>query len=106
MKALIDTNVVLDVALQRQPHVEISAAVMLLAQAKRFDGYVSASAVSDIYYVMRKTIGHSASIAFLKRLFTKCKIAEVNQSSLRRRYLPVSKISRTRFRIQRRQQTQ
>jgi len=80
MKVLIDTNVVLGVALQRQPYVEASAGVMFLSQTKRLDGYVSASAISDIYYIMRKHVGHSAAIDFMRRLVLGCRIAEVNQS--------------------------
>lgn len=82
VKVLIDTNVVLDATLQRAPYVVDSANVMFLAQAKRFRGYVSASAISDIYYILRKEFGHAKSMDALRRLVTFCKISRVDTDAI------------------------
>ena len=51
MKLLIDTNVVLDVLLKREPFYEASADVLKLTQRDDVCEYISDSAVTDIYYI-------------------------------------------------------
>lgn len=80
MKVLIDTNVVLDMALQRQPFADASTKVLFFAQTQRFRGYVSASVISDIYYILRKSLGHAASLDFLRHLVVLCEVAAVKQT--------------------------
>lgn len=56
MKLLIDTNIVLDVLLKREPFYQNAVKVMNLAQHEDIHEYVSASAVTDIYYIADKQI--------------------------------------------------
>ena len=51
MKLLFDTNVVLDVLLNRAPYCESAAKAAVLSEKGYVNGYVSASAVTDIYYI-------------------------------------------------------
>lgn len=55
MKVMFDTNIILDLLLNRQPFSEISARVIDLS-ATKVKGYISASAITDIYYLAYKTI--------------------------------------------------
>jgi predicted nucleic acid-binding protein len=50
MKVLVDTNVVLDVLLNRSPFYANSRAVFELGEQKRITGYISASSITDIFY--------------------------------------------------------
>ena len=54
MNVLIDTNVALDVLLAREPFFEFSQLVMLASEQKIINGYVTASAVTDIFYIANK----------------------------------------------------
>ena len=54
MKAFYDTNVLLDVLLQREPFYEDSARVWTLAELSRLEGYVSALSFPNIFYVLHK----------------------------------------------------
>jgi len=54
MKILIDTNVVLDVLIQRMPFFVDSELVLLASEQEIVSGYVSASAITDIYYITNK----------------------------------------------------
>jgi predicted nucleic acid-binding protein len=47
MNVLIDTNVVLDVLLGREPFAAQSAKVIFLSEKSVIDGYVSASAATE-----------------------------------------------------------
>jgi predicted nucleic acid-binding protein len=56
MKALVDTNVVLDVLLNQIPFSVNSKAIFDLAEDKRITGYISASSITDIFYIANKKI--------------------------------------------------
>jgi predicted nucleic acid-binding protein len=57
MEVLIDTNVALDVILNNARLVINSRIILELAEQKRFTGYISASAITDIFYIARKKLG-------------------------------------------------
>src|SRR5688572_26864984 len=57
MQALLDTNVILDVLLKREPWVGDSGAIWRAHDAGRLRGHVMASAITDIFYVARKLVG-------------------------------------------------
>ena len=56
MKILIDTNVVLDVLLDREPHVAASEKVLKLCEAGLANGALSALSVANLVYIMRKEL--------------------------------------------------
>lgn len=57
MRVMFDTNVVLDVLQQRQPHQVYSAQLMSRALDGELDGFLAAHAVTTIFYILRKSIG-------------------------------------------------
>lgn len=56
MKLLIDTNVILDVLLHREVFFDNSFSVMQLVEKDNFEGYISASSITDIFYVVNKKL--------------------------------------------------
>lgn len=54
IRLMIDTNIFLDVLLQRDPFFESSKAVLKLCEDKKVQGFLSASSVTDIFYIVRK----------------------------------------------------
>lgn len=63
MRIMLDTNVIIDVLLDREPFAEDSSAVLSLCEEHLFDAFVSASAITDIFYLVRKHT-HSAECAY------------------------------------------
>ncbi|MCM1183680.1 MAG: PIN domain-containing protein [Roseburia sp.] len=63
MKIMCDTNIIIDVLLEREPFAEASCKVLSLCEEHKIDGFVSASAVTDIYYLVRK-YSHSTDLAY------------------------------------------
>ena len=57
MKLLLDTNVVLDVLLQRVPWVEHAQAIWQAHDQKQITAFVTATTITDIFYIARR--GHS-----------------------------------------------
>ncbi len=53
MRAFFDTNVLLDVLLERAPFYGDSARVWTLAETGRLEGYVSAVSFTSIFYIVR-----------------------------------------------------
>ncbi|HBL10673.1 MAG TPA: PIN domain nuclease [Cyanobacteria bacterium UBA11162] len=80
MKVLIDTNIILDFALERQPFYSDSEQVFILAQHRQIEAYVSASTFGDLFYIIRKARGRDWTLQFLNRLATFCQIATVDRS--------------------------
>jgi len=68
MTILIDSNVALDVLLNNAGLVDGSKAVFKLAEKKRITGYISASAVTDIFYISQKRHGKKPAKEALKDL--------------------------------------
>jgi predicted nucleic acid-binding protein len=56
-KALIDTNVILDVLLDRHPHARGSVAVWAAIEAGSAQGVLAAHAVTTIHYLIRRELG-------------------------------------------------
>ena len=51
MKILVDTNIVLDVMLKREPFYKSSLEILGLTKRNDVEEYVLASAITDIYYL-------------------------------------------------------
>ncbi len=56
MKIVIDDNVILDIFQNREPFVQFSSKVLRLVETKQIKGYVTANSITDIYYVIRRSL--------------------------------------------------
>ncbi len=54
MKIFIDTNVVLDVLLDRESHIEASSSIWALCERGTVSGYISAISFNNTHYVISK----------------------------------------------------
>lgn len=85
MKLLIDTNIVLDVLLKREPFYNNAIGVMYLAQYSNIQEYVSASAITDIYYIAYRQIKDKKSVGeLLGRLLKIVSVAAVSEKEIRK----------------------
>lgn len=83
MTVLLDINIIVDVALERQPHFEASQQVLLLVEQGQIEGYISASTFGDLYYIIRRSRGREWTTDFIDWLVTYCQIATVNEAVIR-----------------------
>ncbi|MBO4622723.1 MAG: PIN domain-containing protein [Bacilli bacterium] len=83
MKVLIDTNIVLDILLERKDYIEDSLSCIKKAIDNGDRLFISASSATDIYYIIRKQTG-SRSIALdgLKKIAEIATFAEVNDECI------------------------
>ena len=82
MKVLLDTNIIIDIALERQPYFTNSETVLAFVEQGQIEGYISASTISDLYYLIRKQKCRDLTIEFLQEILTFCQIATVNQAAI------------------------
>lgn len=82
MIALVDTNVVLDVMLGREPHLIDSAAVLAAIETSKCAGLLSATTVTTIHYIAERHIGSEAALKQISQLFSLFGVAPVNQAVL------------------------
>ena len=80
MKILIDTNIIVDVALDREPFFAESDRILTFVEEGQIQGYVSASTFSDLYYIIRRDKGRDWTLEFLRQLATFCQVATVDNS--------------------------
>ncbi|MBD1886963.1 PIN domain-containing protein [Microcoleus vaginatus] len=80
MKVLIDTNIIVDVALDREPFFAESDRILTFVEEGQIQGYVSASTFSDLYYIIRRDKGRDWTLEFLRQLATFCQVATVDNS--------------------------
>jgi predicted nucleic acid-binding protein len=67
MKVLIDTNVVLDVLINNLVFLTYSKKIFDLAEQKQITGYISASAITDIFYIAQRKLGKKATKEAIKK---------------------------------------
>lgn len=82
VKVLLDTNIIIDVALERQPYLGDSETVLSLVEQGRIEGYISASTFSDLYYIIRKDKGRDLTLEFLRDIVSFCQIATVDGAAI------------------------
>lgn len=58
MRLLFDTNIILNIALMRSPHYNDSASIIKKVDNKLVLGFVTATTITDIYYIAKKEKGH------------------------------------------------
>jgi predicted nucleic acid-binding protein len=68
VKALIDTNVILDAITAREPFRQDAEKIIMLVAGEEAEGYITANSVADIYYIARKYLSENDAREALRRL--------------------------------------
>ena len=79
MRVLVDTNVVLDVLLAREPHVRHAAEVFALIERSEVDASLCATTITTVYYLLRQSLEQDHARDALRRLLELFEIAPVNR---------------------------
>ncbi|NTU72355.1 MAG: PIN domain-containing protein [Coriobacteriia bacterium] len=84
MRVLFDTNVVLDVVLQRPLHFRDSAATFSRAEEGLITGVLGATSVTTVHYFCTRALGPTRAISVLEDLFAIFEVARVDGHTLRK----------------------
>jgi predicted nucleic acid-binding protein len=83
MTVLIDTNIALDVLLERRPFYQEALRIMVLSEKKLIQSYLSATAITDVYYFTNKQLQDKATaLALLKNLLQTVSPAAVSNENI------------------------
>ena len=82
MRALLDTNVVLDVALERRPFHATANRIIRASDFDRIHLFITASMATDVYYILRKSKGKELTLAFLSDLLESVDVCQVDRDVL------------------------
>ena len=83
MKALIDTNVILDALLARDPWAATAQELLRAAAMDKFKSGIIASQTTDIFYVLcRQGAGEAAAKNILKKLTDSVKVSDVTPADV------------------------
>ncbi len=84
MKVLFDTNVVLDVLLDRQPFRDTAAQLIARVERQELDGVLGATTLTTIYYLVAKASGKETARSTVRELINLFQIAAVDRQVLSR----------------------
>lgn len=79
MRVLLDTNIILDYLLERELFVTDAEALFEAIQSQRIEGYVTATTLTDIFYIVRKERGTAIAKQAVFRILAAMKICTVDR---------------------------
>ncbi|MGQ0570109.1 MAG: PIN domain-containing protein [Armatimonadota bacterium] len=82
MRVLFDTNVVLDVLLNRHPYAAASIQLVDHAARRRIDGFLGATTVTTVHYLSTKAVGRRQAERHVRTLLDLFDVASVTRSVL------------------------
>ena len=84
MRVLFDANVLLDVLLERERHVQVAAKLVALVDNGRLGGAICATAVTTLYFVGAKDLGRKRAHDHIRTLLSLFEVAPVDRDVLQR----------------------
>jgi predicted nucleic acid-binding protein len=82
-RILLDTNVVLDVLLDRKPYADASAAAWAAVETGVSEGMLAAHAVTTIHYLIRKEMGNTKAARTISAILRVFEVAAVDGAVIR-----------------------
>ena len=67
---LIDSDIILDSLLNRQPFSDNSSKILSLCEKKKINGFITGVMIANIYYLLKKEHDSQRILATIKRLLT------------------------------------
>jgi predicted nucleic acid-binding protein len=84
MKLLFDTNIVLDVLMDRKPFADSASALFAAAEEDAIKSYLCGTTLTTVYYIVSKAMGPETAKDAIKKLLTIFEVAPVNRAVIER----------------------
>jgi predicted nucleic acid-binding protein len=81
-KALVDSDVLLDLGLARRPFLEKSRVVLALAENNRVLGFVTPVCIANVHYFLRKAGDDTKARLFLSRILSYLTVIAVDHQTV------------------------
>ncbi len=82
MKVLFDTNIVLDVLMDRMPYSEAAVELFSKVENGAIIGYLCGTTITTVYYLASKVVGAARAQKEIKKLLGLFEVAPVNRPVL------------------------
>lgn len=82
MRVLLDTNIILDLLLEREPFVGDAVAVFNQIERGSLEGYIAATTITNIFYIIRKAEGRETALAAIHRLLVGLEFCAVDRQTI------------------------
>lgn len=82
MKILLDTNIVLDLLMDRMPFADAAAELFSKVEDGTVIGYLCGTTITTVYYLAAKAVGAPRAQEEIKKLLTLFEVAPVNRHVL------------------------
>ena len=83
MKVLVDTNVILDVWLTREPFWRDSAKLIGKIEKKEISGVICPTTITTLHYLGKKVLGEEKARKLIKSLLEITKVGNVSETAFR-----------------------
>ena len=83
MKVLLDTNVILDVWLAREPFWKDSAVILAKSERKEIEGWICPTTITTLHYLGKKVLGEQKTRELLNQLITICKVGKMSRQTFK-----------------------
>lgn len=81
MKTVIDTNIIIDALTNREPYCKNAQQILLLAEQKVIEGFITSNTATDIYYLLHKYFHDSSKVkSIMEILFDSISVLPVNET--------------------------
>ena len=82
MRVLLDTNVVLDLLLGREPFANLAKEIFILIEQKKIDGFLVPTSITTIYYLLNRQLDKNSSNDAIKTLLELFEITKLDKEVL------------------------
>jgi predicted nucleic acid-binding protein len=79
-RILVDTNVILDVLLDRHPHAESSADIWTAIETGQSEGLLAAHAITTIHYLIQRELGATKAKRLISEIMRVFRVAAVDNA--------------------------
>lgn len=79
MKVLFDTNIILDILLDRQPFSEPASILLSKVERSEMDGFLCATTITTIHYLLSRHLNKEQAVSGINSIMALFAIASVNR---------------------------
>ena len=82
MTILVDTNVILDLLLKREPYSIAAQTIITKCAEREVIGYLAAHSIPNLFYILRKNYTQKERRKFIKNLCDIFRISDLNEEKI------------------------
>ena len=82
MVILVDTNIIVDALMQREPYVEDAQFIMTKCAEGEITGYLAAHSIPNLFYILRKAYSQEERRKFIRNLCSIFNISELDADKI------------------------